>query len=136
MIREFVYHINRESQLLLESDAGETMDLTNLQHFERRSKPRIICAYPARVTWQDSGGRTFDENTTIDNISASGMHMLLKADLPLRSGLAVLFRFSKTSPLGKGAGALVAIEGSVVRIQKQMDGYFSVAVKIQNHRFL
>ena len=112
------------------------MELANFQQRERRSKPRIFCAYPAKVTGKDLAGKLIDENTTIDNISANGLHLLLKADIPVKSDLAVVFRFSKTAPLGKGTGPLVAIEGNVVRIQKQMDGTYSVAIKIQSHRFL
>ena len=109
---------------------------TNFQQIERRSKPRISCAYPARVNGNDGSGRPIEESTTIDNISASGLHLLLRSEFPLQAGLAIVFRFSKTSPLGKGTGPLVAVEGSVVRIQKQMDGFYSVAIKIQNPRFL
>lgn len=112
------------------------MEIENFKQTERRIKPRINCAYPAKVSGQDSSGRLFDESTTIDNISSSGLHVLLKKEIQPKAGLAVIFRFSKTSPLGKGTGPLIAVEGNVVRIQKQMDGTYSVAIKIQNHRFL
>jgi hypothetical protein len=111
------------------------MDLSVIQP-ERRLKPRICCAFPAKVTSQNISGIVFDETTSIDNLSASGLHLRLRQEVPLNSGMAIIFRCTKTSPLGKGSGPLIAVEGHAVRIMKQTDGFYSVAVKILNHRFL
>jgi hypothetical protein len=103
---------------------------------ERRAKPRIRCTYPARVRGQDSSGRLFSEDTLVDNISAEGMYLRLKTEINPEILLSIVFRFTKTAPLGEGRGALVSVEGQTVRAQKQSDGAFGVAVKIQNHHFL
>ncbi len=103
---------------------------------ERRAKPRIKCAYPARVMGQDISGNLFSEDTIIDNISAGGIFLRLRTETRPEIGLSVVFRFTKTAPLGEGRGALVSVAGRVLRAQKQPDGVLGVAVKIQTHHFL
>ena len=104
---------------------------------ERREKPRIHCAYPAKVSGTAAGGASFEESTFINDLSASGLFLRLKTEIVPQSGLSVVFRVSKSAPLvGQGRGPLIAVEGSVVRAQVQQDGTFGVAVKIQSPRFL
>ena len=103
---------------------------------ERRSKPRIVCSYPAKVTGNDIHGRAFDESTALDNLSASGLFIHLRTEIQPEANLSIVFRAAKTSPLGLGKGPLIAVEGIVVRAQEQGDGFFGVAVKFRNHRFL
>jgi hypothetical protein len=103
---------------------------------ERRAKPRILCSYPAKVSGRDASGRAFDESTALDNLSSNGLFLHLRTEIPAETIISVIFRFSKTAALGQGKGPLIAVDGVVVRSQKEANGIFGVAVKIQNHRFL
>jgi hypothetical protein len=103
---------------------------------ERRAKPRIWCSYPAKVSGQDASGRAFEESAALDNLSASGLLIHLRTEIQPEANLSIVFRASRTSPLGQGKGPVIAVEGIVLRTQKQEDGFFGVAVKIHNHRFL
>jgi len=104
---------------------------------ERRTKARLWCSYPAKVSGRDSSGKEFEETTTLDNLSASGVLLHLRTEIKPEANLSVVFRASKTAPLvGDGKGPLIAIEGRVIRTEKHLDGLFGVAVKIHTHRFL
>ena len=72
----------------------------------------------------------------MDNLSASGLFIRLRTEIQPEANLSIVFRCSRTSPLGQGKGPLIVVEGIVVRSQKQLNGFFGVAVKIRNHRFL
>jgi len=106
------------------------------QKIERRSKPRINCAYPAIVQGWDADGSRFRTNATLTNLSATGLHLVLKSEVRLGNDLFVLFRCSSTGPLGKGKAPLIAVEGNVTRASQPIQGARTVALKIRHNRFL
>jgi hypothetical protein len=106
------------------------------QVIERRSKPRIDCSYPAIVQGWDAGGRKFRTNAILTNLSATGLCLVLKSEVQPGKDLFVLFRCSKTGPLGKGKAPLIAVDGNIVRSNQPMQGMHTIAVKINRNRFL
>ncbi|MBI3162480.1 MAG: hypothetical protein HYZ23_08215, partial [Chloroflexi bacterium] len=68
--------------------------------------------------------------------SAVGSCVILRPEVCLDSELLVLFRYSVTGSLGKGNAPLIAIRGTVIRVETTGLGMHSVAVKIHRSRFL
>ena len=110
--------------------------LIETQTKERRSKPRIDCCYPAIVQGLDAGGRKFRTNATLTNLSANGLHLVLMSDVQPDTNLFILFRCSKTGPLGKQKAPLIAVEGEVIRSERPAPGMHRLAVRITHNRFL
>ena len=103
---------------------------------ERRSKPRIDCSYPAIVQGLDARGRKFRTNATLTNLSANGLHLVLRSDIQPDNNLFVLFRCSRTGPLGKQKAPLIAVEGEIIRSERPGPGMHKLALKILHNRFL
>ena len=106
------------------------------QNKDRRSKPRIDCSYPAIVQGLDVRGRKFRTNATLTNLSANGLHLVFMSDVQPDNNLFVLFRCSKTGPLGKQRAPLIAVEGEIIRSERPAPGLHRLAVKITHNRFL
>ena len=103
---------------------------------ERRAKPRIDCCYPAIVQGLDARGHKFRTSATLTNLSANGLHLVFMADVQPDNNLFVLFRCSKTGPLGKEKAPLIAVEGEVIRSERPAPGMHRLALKITHNRFL
>jgi hypothetical protein len=110
--------------------------LSNAQTTDRRAKARISCSYPAVVQGWDTSGRKFRTNATLTNLSASGVCLVLSAEIQTARRLFVLFRCSSTGPLGKTMAPLIAMETKLVRTEPSSSGMQVVALKIQRNRFL
>ena len=107
------------------------------EDIDRRDKPRIACAFPAKVSGVAKGGNFIQESTFLRNLSASGLFLRMHAEIQIDACLSIIFRVSKSAPLvGQGSGPLIAVEGRVVRSEVDDKGLYGVAVKFDNHRFL
>ena len=103
---------------------------------ERRTKPRIDCCYPAIVQGLDARGRKFRTSATLTNLSANGLQLVFVSDVQPDDNLFVLFRCSKTGPLGKEKAPLIAVEGEVIRSERPAPGMHRLALRITHNRFL
>jgi hypothetical protein len=99
---------------------------------ERRSKPRIKCAYPALVHGCSIDGKKFEENATAINLSASGVYILVFRYLQNGQDLSVKIAFP-TGSLERGTSKL-ATTGVVVRTEF-LEGFMGVAIRFTQYRF-
>jgi c-di-GMP-binding flagellar brake protein YcgR len=100
---------------------------------ERRHKPRLSYPCPALVRGVDCTGQPFEHRTTLIDISASGLCMVLPQRITIDSAALVIFRFS----LREDADApCIAVDTSVTRIQSHQEMGYRVAMVVQQHRFI
>jgi hypothetical protein len=101
---------------------------------ERRGRLRISGPYPARARGRDAGGKRFDEDTFVDNLSARGLYLRLERAVEQGAKLFLVVQ------LATGPDDLppprVAIRGSVARVDQRPEGGHGLAVIISGHRFL
>jgi hypothetical protein len=100
--------------------------------FERRAKPRSQNKLIARVWGVDSDDHPFSLDCVLDNISASGLFLRLPRPMKFSASISIAVRL----PNGPVDGRFAAINGTVVRDQKEHDGHTGVAVKIIEHSFI
>jgi hypothetical protein len=101
---------------------------------ERRSKPRILCDYPAIVEGYDEAGKRYIENARLANLSASGLYMKAKRTVTNGAELSVTILLA-----GEFSGAdtpKIATNGIVVRTEPQVDGSCGIGVKFSKYKFL
>lgn len=108
---------------------------TRFRGIDRRSDPRITLPFPAMVRGVDAGGQPFEEKTTLDNLSAHGLHLRIARPVAQGKRLFIVVRFSTTS-YEKTPAPEVALRGVVVRSQSDPEGRCAVAVALTHHRFL
>ena len=101
---------------------------------ERRSKPRLKCAYAAIVRGSTENGKKFEENATVLNLSAAGIYVVLPRSIQEGQELAVKIAFP-TGSLERGPSKL-ATNGVVVRTEDFSEGVLGIAVNFQHYRFL
>ena len=102
---------------------------------ERRAKPRIRAVGPAMVRAVDPVQGRVEEDGTLENLSATGLYLLLGRQVPPGSSLFVLFRFSQVFE-GQNQAPRIAVRGTVVRAEPKTNGTFGVAVKFRHYRFV
>jgi PilZ domain-containing protein len=100
--------------------------------FERRAKPRSHNKLTARVWAVDSEDQPFSLDCVLDNISASGLYLRLPRRMKFSAPISLAVRM----PSGLVDGTFAAINGTVIRDQKEHDGHTGVAVKIIEHSFI
>lgn len=100
--------------------------------FERRAKPRSQNKMTARVWGVDADDQPFSLDCLLDNISASGLYLRLPRRLRFSAPLSIVVRL----PNGPVDGRFAAINGTVIRDQREHDGQTGVAVKIVEHSFI
>jgi hypothetical protein len=93
--------------------------------FERRAKPRSHNKLTARVWGVDSEDQPF-------SLSASGLYLRLPRRMKFSASISLAVRMPD-SPVD---GRFAAINGTVIRDQKEHDGHTGVAVKIIEHSFI
>jgi hypothetical protein len=101
---------------------------------DRRAKPRIDSKYLASVVGINGQGLEYRDDGRLENLSASGLFMLVNRNIEYGSKLSVTIHLSDLI-LDPDAPRLAA-NGIVVRTEPQMDGSCGVAIKFQNYRFL
>ena len=103
---------------------------------ERRAKPRIDFAYPALVRGHQVSGGKFETQAVLSNMSANGMFLEhLENSIQEGDDLFIVVRLSSSQQAEQDAPQIAA-QGRVVRIERQSNGRFGVAVNLHNHRFL
>ena len=101
---------------------------------ERRAKPRMDCSFPAVVRGRDPLGKRFEANATLVNLSAKGLYLQLDSPVAERQQVLVVFRLAEQAPSGASI-AKIAVRGSVVRTERQVDGRCGLAIKLERQRF-
>ena len=99
---------------------------------ERRRNLRIRLPFPATVAGQTAGGRAFQVDTVLDDLSVGGVYLRLVESVPLGAGVSITTRFS---PVTDG-GLVVRLQGKVVRVEPKPGGAFGVAVAVEAKQIL
>ena len=102
---------------------------------ERRFSTRVKLPYPARLTGVDTGGRSFKEETVLDDLSVGGIHLRLKRSVPLGSNVTISVRLS-TAPKSPTPSLRLAARGMVRRVEPRSDGTWGVAIEFTRRRVL
>jgi pyridoxine/pyridoxamine 5'-phosphate oxidase len=98
---------------------------------ERRGKPRLYEAFPAKVRGSDA----FEVDVLLENLSASGLYLFLPWNVEQGAVLSVTIRLSSAQSW-VGSAARVRTHGVVVRVEPRADGYYGLAVAFHYHRSL
>lgn len=102
---------------------------------ERRGKPRISEAFPVNVTGKDSNGQAIEAEIQLENLSASGLYLVLPQNVVHGAQLTFILRL--ISPIkGEESEARVSARGVVVRVEPRPNGTQGLAVAFKSHRFL
>ncbi len=102
---------------------------------ERRKEPRLDLPFPATIRGVDAHGERFEEEAVLDSFSAHGLHVRLWRPIMHGSRLFICVKLW----LGQGSearGARIALQGNVLRSERQPDGRCGIAVGFDRHRFL
>jgi hypothetical protein len=106
---------------------------------DRRQKPRIQAAFPARVWGVDASGRQFELESRIENISSSGLCLELPLQVSEGEQLLAVVKFiepaAESAAPGSGSEsshARVAVWGPVVRCRARNGGW-ETAVRFHGH---
>jgi len=102
---------------------------------ERRSKPRIREAFPVKVMCKDSTGQTIETEIQLENLSASGLYLVLPQNVVHGAELAFILRLISPS-LSEESAARVSARGVVVRVEPKCNGTQWLAMAFKSHRFL
>jgi hypothetical protein len=113
------------------------LPLPSNNHFpsERRTKPRLDCAYPAMVRTHQSGGSKCESRATITNISANGMYLRIHNFIPRGQNLFLMARLSNL-PSEQVDAPNLAATAQVVRVEPKPDGSYGVAIRMQRYRLI
>jgi c-di-GMP-binding flagellar brake protein YcgR len=99
---------------------------------ERRRHPRVSLPFPVTVQGTDEAGEPFQFSTILDDLSAGGLRLRLMRRMRTDSELLVTARLS----INPEQGAVVALQGKVLRVEPESGGVYGVAVRIEQHTFL
>jgi hypothetical protein len=100
--------------------------------FERRAKPRSHNKLIARVWGVDSEDQPFSLECVLDNISASGLYLRLPRRMKFSAPISLAVRLPNATVNGRFA----AINGTVIRGQREHEDHTGVAVRINDHCFI
>jgi hypothetical protein len=110
-------------------------DLNRSHGPERRRKLRICAPIPVRVQGMDRAGVLFDQETSLDNLSARGL--FLRLCRPVAESAKLSFRIHLTAPKGtRSPGMLFKARGIVRRVEVSSEGTFGLGVELISHRQL
>jgi hypothetical protein len=102
------------------------------QTFERRRKPRLQEAFPARVSGVDSRDLPFYIDCVLDNISSTGLYLRMPKFVDIGSEVRLIVQLLN----GPSPGATAALQGCILRSELHRDGKHGLAIAIKNHWFL
>jgi len=102
---------------------------------ERRHKARIYEPFPVKVRGVERQGQAFEEDTLVENLSASGVYLHLPLNVEQGAKLFLVIQFLGAQS-SDGIVARVAVRGVVMRVEPKADGSYGLAVAIWHHRFL
>ena len=100
---------------------------------DRRISARIDAPYPVRLRGLDGDGRTFKEQTILENLSGGGLYLRLGRKLLEGTSVSLAVRLSAV-PSRDIPAVLLAARGSVLRVEAQADGSYGVAVEFRRRR--
>ena len=102
---------------------------------ERRDKPRLSVPFPAMVRGVNASEEAFETNTHLHNLSRGGLSLRLEQLVKQGAKLFILIQLA--APETQDAEApRVAVRGTVLRVERQSNGPYNVAVAITQYRFL
>lgn len=99
---------------------------------DRRSKPRIREAFPAKVKGVGVNGAGVSCVAIVDNMSAGGLYLRGEHQLTLNSELEVVVHLFVDGE----TGSTVEAKGRVIRVDVLDDGTHGMAMSIRQHKFL
>lgn len=99
---------------------------------ERRSKPRINEAFPARLKGVAIDGAEVSGPGIVDNMSAGGLYLRGGHQLRLNSEIEVVVHLF----VEEETGSTVETKGTVIRVDSLADGTHGMAMTIRQHKFL
>jgi hypothetical protein len=99
---------------------------------ERRLRPRIYEPFPTRAWGKDAEGQNFDVDCVLDNISSTGLYLLLPLRVKLDAELSLVIKFLNR----QGTGATALLHCRILRVEPQPDGRYGIAMTITEHHFL
>jgi hypothetical protein len=99
---------------------------------ERRAKPRSHDLLPARVWGVDIDDQPFSIDCHLDNMSASGLYLLLPRSMKFSSTVSLVVRLLN----GPVDGMVTAIKGTVMREDLKSDGHRGIGIRIVEHKFI
>lgn len=102
---------------------------------DRRSKPRIDIPFPARVQGVDANGESFEIDSLLDNLSASGLYLRMARSANQGVELLVLVQLRAAS-FDNAEASQIEARGLILRAEPQANGACGVAVGFTSHRFI
>lgn len=99
---------------------------------DRRSKPRIQEAFPAKLKGVAIDGAKVSCPAIVDNMSAGGLYLRGEYELSLNSELEVVVHLFVDGE----TGSTVETRGTVIRVNSLPDGTHGMAMTIRQHKFL
>lgn len=99
---------------------------------ERRAKPRIKHAFPARIWGNDRAGQPFEIVGVLDNISSTGLYLRTQRELRIGLELSLIIKFINN----KNIGATALLRGQILRLEPQPDGRNGIALAIKEYHFI
>jgi hypothetical protein len=102
---------------------------------ERRTKPRISKPFRAYVSGKRAGGTPFEIETRVENVSASGLYILMEENMAEGAKLSIMIRLS-TSETDEEPAAQVQTEGVVVRTEDLPNRLYGVGIRFLRYYFL
>ncbi len=102
---------------------------------ERRHKPRIFEHFKATVHGVDAAGEAFSAETVLENLSAGGLYLRLPQVVEIGAELLVVSKLANPAN-GRNSGPLLALSGTVVRVNGAAGDACGVAVKFTHTSFL
>jgi hypothetical protein len=99
---------------------------------ERRSKPRIKVRFPTRAWGVDAGGKSFDIDCSLENVSSTGLYLRLATRVARDAHLNILITFSH----GARGGATTMLECETLRNEPHADGQYGLAMRVKSCHFI
>src|SRR5688572_7498432 len=99
-----------------------------------RRQERIYEPFPLVVRGVDASGETFEINTVLDSLSASGLYVRLERRVAPGTKLFAIVHISTSPP--EVPAPHVAVRCVVLCVEPQPDGTWGVAVRFTRYRFL
>ncbi len=107
----------------------------SLPSAERRVKPRLHAAFRAVVRGRRTDGGKFEEETWVENMSATGIYFSLQSPVRFGTRLLTLVFMAPSTP-GEPAHPTIAALAAIVRTELLPDGSWGVGARLIRHRFL
>ena len=101
---------------------------------EQRSKPRVNCSYPSKISGHTNEMMKFEAQAVLGNMSGGGMYLNLNRRLEIDETVFVVVHLS-TSPLKEKTVPVIAANCKVLRVEPKAEGTYGVAVKMEECRF-